>query len=108
MNEEAKPQPETTAASEAPKWITSEDGVYEAYADWYHINWMPLTVRIRFAQVISDPAKSPGEGRWLLEERVALTMPYATAKAMAEFLTSIVQAYEKENGEVIVPKIPTL
>jgi hypothetical protein len=101
-DEESKPQGETTTSS-AFEWI-AKDRVCEVYADWYHVNWMPLTVRMRFAQFISVSNKIS----WVLDERAAITMPYSTAKALCETLTSIITAYEKENGPIVIPNIPTV
>jgi hypothetical protein len=102
-------EPTNTEQPQLQEWVTPEDGVHEVYADWYHVNWLPLNVRIRFAQIIADPRTSPAKGSsWVLEERVALTMPWLAVKTLAEMLTKIVNAYEKENGEMLVPKIPDL
>ena len=101
-DEESKPKDETTPAAPL-EWI-AKDRICETYADWYFVNWMPLTVRIRFAQFVAVANKTP----WVLDERAAITMPYATAKALCDTLTLIIQAYEKENGAIKVPDIPTL
>lgn len=89
-------------------WVAAEDGVCEAYSDWFHVNWMPLTVRIRFAQVVADPRTSPDKATWVLDERVALTLPWATVKSLNDMFTKLVTAYEKTNGEITVPTIPSL
>jgi len=108
QEEESKPAAET-ATTEQPGigWLTPED-IQDVYADWYQMNWMAHTVRIRFAQLIPDPSKPPALTKWVLAERVAVTMPYEAAKALRETLDRVIQAYEKENGVITAGKIPTV
>jgi hypothetical protein len=89
-------------------WTTSEGGVCEAFSDWFHVNWLPLTVRIRFGQIVTDPNKPPDKALWVIDERAALTMPWATVKSLNELLTKLVVAYEKTNGAIAVPTVPTV
>jgi hypothetical protein len=35
-------------------------------------------------------------------------MPWATTKALTQFLSKLVAAYEKKNGEIKIPEIPVL
>jgi hypothetical protein len=105
MSEE-KPKPETPTSDQAVEWIVPEDGAPEVYSDWYHVNWLPLNVRIRLGQIVADNRKPPGEGKWAIDERVVLTMPWVTTKGLAEFLTKLVAAYEKKNGEIVIPTSP--
>jgi hypothetical protein len=39
---------------------------------------------------------------------MALTMPWHAIKQLAIMLTSLVEKYEKENGELTLPNIPAL
>jgi hypothetical protein len=87
-----------------PAWIIPEDGICDAYSDWTHVNWLPLNVRIRFAQIKSDPRTSPAKGTWVVEECAAVTMPWQTVKTLNDLLTKIVTAYEKANGPIMVPE----
>jgi hypothetical protein len=91
-------------------WVIPEDGVPEVYSDWYYVNWLPLTVRIRFGQIVANPKVSPGhkDSAWVIAERMALTMPWHAIKQLAIMLTSLVEKYEKENGELTLPNIPAL
>jgi hypothetical protein len=106
--EESKPESRSAEQSTIHEWVAAEDGVCEAYSDWFHINWMPLTVRIRFAQIVADPRISPDKATWVLDERVALTLPWVTVKSLNEMFTKLITTYEKTNGEIIVPTIPSL
>ena len=93
-----------------PDWVIPEEDVPEVYADWYYVNWLPLTVRMRFGQIVADPRLSPGhkDSSWVIKEGMALTLPWHTVKALAAMLTNLVQEYEKENGELTIPKIPKI
>jgi hypothetical protein len=106
--DESKPESNPAEQSTLHEWVAAEDGVCEAYSDWFHVNWMPLTVRVRFAQVVADPRTSPDKATWVLDERVALTMPWVTVKSLNEMFTKLITAYEKTNGEIVVPTIPSL
>jgi hypothetical protein len=112
MSEEEAKSPTESASTGQPQsaeWVTPEGGVFDTYADWYHVNWLPLNVRIRFAQIIADPRTSPNKvSSWVLEERAALTLPWLAVKTLSQMLTNLVNAYEKENGELIIPKMPNL
>jgi hypothetical protein len=99
----------TEEQSQPADWVIPDEGVCEAYADWYHVNWLPLTVRIRFAQIVADPRTAPDKASsWVLDERVALTMPWFTVKTLSNMLSNLVAAYEKKNGEIVVPNMPDL
>jgi hypothetical protein len=102
-----EPKPDAAAASSI-NWTAPDEGVCEAYTDWFHVNWMPLTVRIRFGQFVADPGNPPDKATWVIDERAALTIPWATAKSLAEMLGKLIAAYEKTNGEITIPTIPSL
>jgi Protein of unknown function (DUF3467) len=104
-NPQASNQPEISPKTE---WIRNSRGVYEGYANLFFSNWTPLDVRIRFAQLITDPRKPQpgGEGTSVAEEHAAITMTWAHAKILRDLLISIVSHYEKTNGEIVVPKLP--
>ena len=108
--EESKPQTESvpSAQPQSPVWERPVGGVPEVYSDYFHTNWMPVTVRIRLGQVIHDPKLPQDMSIWMIGECVELTMPWATVKALAETLSNLVQGYEKENGPIVIPKIPSL
>src|SRR5260370_38325386 len=106
--EKSKPESRSAEQSTLQEWVAAQDGVCEASSDWFHLNWMPITVRIRFAQIVADPRTSPDKGTWVLDERVALTLPWVTVKSLNEMFTKLITAYEKTNGEIIVPTIPSL
>jgi hypothetical protein len=111
--EQSKPQAEGSQLNDEPpltNWIIPEGGPPEVFADWYYVNWLPLTVRIRFGQIVANPTLPPGSAKssWVIDERIALTMPWHSIKQLSIMLTSIVAAYEKENGEVTIPKIPNV
>jgi hypothetical protein len=91
-------------SSSTIEWVIPEDGICEEYSDWTHINWLPINVRIRFAQIKADPRKSPLNSTWVVEERAAITMPWQTVKTLSEFLAKIVTAYEKANGPIVIPE----
>lgn len=103
--EESKPETPTT--SQSVEWVIPEGGASEFYSDWYHINWLPLNVRIRFGQIVADKRVGPSKGEgWTIDERAALTMPWATVKGLTEYLSKLVAAYENKNGEIKIPAMP--
>jgi hypothetical protein len=107
--EESKPKSDESTSTEqtAWEWMVPEDGVYEAYSNFVYVNWTPLDVRIRFAQIIPEVGKPPQAGRWVIEESVAMTLAWGHAKFLRDTLNDVIQRYEKANGEIITPKMPT-
>lgn len=88
------------------EWVIPKQGIPEIYSDYFHANWLGLAVRVRLGQIVADPTKPPHESTFVVAERAALTMPWATVKAFNEFLTKLVAAFEKTNGEITIPKLP--
>jgi hypothetical protein len=106
--ESTQSSPEEQEQQNKVDWVIPDEGVRDAYCDWYHLNWLPLNVRVRFGQIVADPRVSPQDARWVINEQAAITMPWATAKSVNEMLTRLIVAYEKQNGEITVPTIPSL
>lgn len=106
--DESKPEIEKETESVGLDWSIPESGVPEIYADWYQVNWMTNTIRIRLAQIIPDPKRSPTVAQWKINERAAVTMPYYTAKYLRDTLSRIIEAYEKDNGTINAGIVPSV
>ncbi len=103
-DEEPKPQGETAASF---PWIEPEEGVFEEYSNYVHMNWTLFDVRIRFGQVVPNPEHPPERAGFAVSERAAITMPWGQAKALRDMLVDVVNKYESVNGEITVPILPT-
>ncbi len=89
-----------------PHWIRNQDGVFESYTDYVRANWTSLTFRVRCGQIVPNPEAQPASALWVVQENVALTMPWFTAKALHQILTTLIQRYESKNGEIKLPELP--
>ncbi|HZQ17083.1 MAG TPA: DUF3467 domain-containing protein [Terriglobales bacterium] len=97
------------AAQNSPeiKWI-SREALPDIYANLVHVNWTPFDLRVRFGQLITDPAVSPTKAGWVVNEQCAITMSYGQAKYLRNLLHGIIKDYEAKNGEIkITPEMPT-
>lgn len=92
--------------NEKPKspWVEARNGVIEIYGNQMHITWTLDDVRVRIAQLVTDPTHpNPGpEYRGVTEERAAITFSWRGAKILRDNLTAIIDAYEQQNGEIKV------
>lgn len=80
-------------------WQKSPDGVYEIYANSAHLTWSLDDVRIRLGQLIFGA--NPGESVVpVTEERAAVTFTWRNAKNLRNQLASLIDNYEKTNGEI--------
>ena len=87
--------------------ISSRAGVIEVYSNFAGFSWTQYDVRLRFAQVIPNPQNPPGP-EFAAEERVAVTLSWAHAKALAAILGELVKTYEQVNSPIQAPKIPSI
>jgi hypothetical protein len=86
----------------APEWIAPEEGVFDFYANTAHMTWSLDDVRVRFAQLVTDPeAPNPGDPySAVAEERVALTFSWRNAVIFRDALSRLITAYEHVNGPI--------
>ena len=87
-------------------WIPSPNGSFETYANFHHISWSLVDVRIQFGQLIPDP---PASKNFVSQERAAVTIAWQRAKLLAIALADLVKSYESVNGEIkplIIPPVP--
>jgi hypothetical protein len=83
-------------------WVKSLKGVVEVYANMTHLTWSLDDVRVRLGQIVESP-DTPNPGPTLKpvsEERAAVTFTWRGAKFFRNQLTSIIDSYEKTNGEI--------
>jgi hypothetical protein len=83
-------------------WIKSPAGVTEIYANMMHATWTFDDVRLRLGQIVDSPeTPNPGPGfKGASEERAAVTFTWRNAKMLRNQLNSIIEYYEKVNGEI--------
>ncbi|MGA3055683.1 MAG: DUF3467 domain-containing protein [Candidatus Korobacteraceae bacterium] len=112
MSEEektTKPTPQTpTPETVDTEWVPSKDCV-EAYSNVIHMNWAAFEVRIRFGQTVPEPRNIPSRAtKWAVEERAVITMSWGQVKYARDLMTRVIDEYEKLNGEIKAPTIPSL
>ena len=82
-------------------------GTVEVYTNFVESNWTPYDVRLRFSQVMHPNAELDPDKPIVINQRAAVTMAWAEAKFLRNLLTQLVDGFEKVNGEIKEPKIPT-
>jgi hypothetical protein len=91
------------------QWIRTKREFAEIYANVAHLTWSLDDVRIRLAQLVDNP-DTPNPGGLFsaaAEERGAVTITWRAAKLLRDQLTSVVDSYEKVNGEIkLTVKLP--
>jgi hypothetical protein len=87
---------EKNLPEETPKfdWVPPRDGhaIPELYSNYIVSSWTMYDVRARIGQLIPS---GPGAREFVVEERAALTLSWARAKAVANMLAKLVSDYEK-------------
>jgi len=89
------------------KLIPAPSGVKEVYVNFVAFSWTQYDVRVRLAQIIPNPDEPPLP-EFIAEERVAATITWPHAKALMMLLAELVKEYEKANGPIVFPKLPSV
>jgi hypothetical protein len=98
-----------TTSNKPPDWTAPEEGVFDVYANTAHLTWSLDDVRVRFAQLVTNP-DFPNPGKEFIgvaEERVAVTFSWRNAVVFRDALSRVIEAYENVNGKIKVEiKLP--
>ncbi len=85
-----------------------EDGVFSAYGNVINLNWTLTDVRIRVGELIHVPnSETPTWDKQdkVILEKAAITLPWYQAKVLRDLLNDLIRSYEKQNGEIVQPKL---
>jgi hypothetical protein len=77
------------------------EGITHVYANNVAMGTTKFDVRILFGTVRDITSESV-----IIEHRVQVTMTWAEAKLLAEFLSANIKAFEDLNGPITLPNIP--
>jgi len=85
------------------QWVRPPEGVPEYYANMVNILWSLDDVRFKIGQLVDVPENTtPGPNfRPVALASAAVTLSWRNAKLLRDDLIKLVQAYEKENGEIV-------
>jgi len=81
------------------EWIRRNDFA-EVYSNHYFLNWSTSDLRIRFGQMIPVNTDAAAKVNYVVEEKAAVTMSWAQAKALKDTLNDVVTRFEGANGEI--------
>jgi hypothetical protein len=76
-----------------------------AYANRHYFEWTESDVRIRFGEEVFI---TPAHDDTVIEEKVAVTVTWLAAKHLRNGLSELISSYESANGEIKLPKLPTV
>lgn len=80
------------------KWVKPTEPKPEIYTNFVHPTWTLLDVRFMLGQLVpTDPGVSQ---EFVVEQQGAVTISWAQAKILRDFLISLIESYEKTNGEI--------
>lgn len=91
---------ENTDQKQTPKvpFVTTEEGIFQAYSNFVDAVWTLFDVTIRFAQIA--PAPPGSDHQFDAEESARVTMAWPETKILATILSDLVRRYEETNGEI--------
>ena len=81
------------------EFVDSPDGVLFTYANHAEVGHTATDIRILFSEILGIISE-----RLTFQRRVHVTLPWLQAKLLARLLTSVVEAYERANGPIQMPK----
>jgi hypothetical protein len=99
--DENKPS-ETTQTQKIFEWAVSPTGNIEIYSNFTLLGWTLVDVRIQCGRLMPECA---GSQNFVIREQAAVTMAWHQAKVLANSLADLIKSYEKENGEIKLPKL---
>ena len=97
---------ETQQSTPQVEITTPEDSTYYTYANQVQLTWTAFDIQIHFAELAKI---TPEPRKYIVEERIAVTMAWAEAKQLMLFIQQAISQYEALNGELkLVPylKVP--
>jgi hypothetical protein len=92
-------QEKKSAETREFKWVKSEKGIVELYANMIHPTWTLFDVRLVLGQLMGVRGDPVGKG-FVVEEQGGVTISWPQAKALRDTLDSLIASYEEANGEI--------
>jgi hypothetical protein len=94
MPDSAKPMPQELPTTRTDKFV-------RAYTNAANLEVTPWDFKLVFGEL-----KKNSDGKTVIEQSVEVTMSPQHAKALADILSTNVREYEKNVGEIKLPKAP--
>jgi hypothetical protein len=101
--EQEQQQPEKAQPEAAQFTWRSKEGTPQIYSNYVNVSWTLFDVRFILGQLIPE---HPGTKEFVVEERASVTFAWPEAKAVRDMLVTLIEQYEKTNGEIKPPKLP--
>jgi hypothetical protein len=103
MPSEEKPTtPPPVLQQRQVEYVTPPEGLTRFYANNIAMGTTKLDVRIIFGEI-----RDVTDTKAIVENRFQVTLAWAEAKLLGDFLQANVKAFEELNGPLTLPKIPT-
>jgi Protein of unknown function (DUF3467) len=82
-------------------------GVYRTYSNSVDLSWTLHDVRIRFNDLERLPKHQESDlPTNRIEERAIITLAWSEAKILSTMLIDLLDQFERENTEIVTPKLP--
>jgi hypothetical protein len=86
------------ADDQKPTWITSKEPTPQVYTNFVHTSWTLFDVRFQLGQLV--PSEPGASNAFVVEDQGAVTLAWPAAKNLRDTLISLIDSYEKTNGEI--------
>jgi hypothetical protein len=80
------------------KWAKPTEPKPEIYTNYVHTTWTLYDVRFMLGLLI--PTEPGFSLEFEVEQQAAITISWAQAKNLRDFLVRLIESYEKTNGEI--------
>jgi hypothetical protein len=93
----AEEQIKPNEPARAFEWAPSPNDNPDIYANYTHVSWTLVDVRIQFGRLVPERT---GLSKFVSEERGSVTLAWQQAKILAKSLDALIASYEAVNGEI--------
>ncbi len=80
------------------RWVKPTEPKPEIYTNFVHPTWTLFDVRFLLGQLV--PTEPGASLEFVVQPQGAVTISWAEAKILRDFLVSLIENYEKTNGEI--------
>jgi hypothetical protein len=90
------------------RWVKPVEGPVNLYANFVEVFYTPVDVSVAAGRIIPKFAPINPTQPLEVEEQGTVTMSWWSAKILRDQLTQLIASYEKANGEIKPPVLPSM
>jgi hypothetical protein len=89
------------------RWVKPDGGPVKLYSNFVGVSWTMVDLSVGAGRIIPKFAVIDPNQPMEVEEQGTVTMSWWSAKFLRDQLTQVIESYEKANGEIKPPNLPT-